>query len=161
MSRYTCRMMAQHVGCLFAPAILLIISLIFQLTNANVLSPIDNTFIDFTVKSARIITPCEVSSLLSTSVDSAADCLIEFLGTGLTRDIALRWSLSRYDCYSDNPLDLMWMSSIGDRAIYKFITIPDTNVTAVYFCRRNGTEENGRWSILGKDVWTNFQIGSE
>ncbi|XP_071569553.1 unextended protein isoform X1 [Temnothorax nylanderi] len=80
------------------------------------------------------------------------DLGIEFLGTGLDRDLAPRWSSSSRDCPPDagNTLDAVWTSSASDRAMYRFRMIPDAKVTVVYFCLRNGSDEN--WINLGDRV---------
>lgn len=76
--------------------------------------------------------------------------LVELSGAGLDRDLALRWSSSSHDCPRDaaNALDVVWTSSAGDRAIYRFRTAP--KVTAAYFCLRSDSDE--KWSNLGDRV---------
>lgn len=79
--------------------------------------------------------------------------LVEFLGTGLDRELlTLRWSPSNRDCPQEavNTLDAVWTSSANDRAIYRFRTVPDAKVTAVYFCLRNDSDE--KWSNLGDRI---------
>ncbi|RLU26364.1 hypothetical protein DMN91_000158 [Ooceraea biroi] len=89
--------------------------------------------------------------------------LVKFLGAGLNRDLALRWSPSSRDCPDDpdTNLDVVWMSPRGDYAIYHLRYFhkkfpKDKKITAVYFCRRNDGTDHGladaRWSGLGDHV---------
>ncbi|XP_050462670.1 unextended protein isoform X2 [Cataglyphis hispanica] len=159
-AEYSDRMMAQHVVCSrFTPAtilLLLVSACVVQLAKANAASTLTSTSangVRSSVKSVPVIrTVIPLSALLFGAADNRRP-LVEFLGTDLGLDLALRWSLSRYDCpmYSDDTLlDAVWSSSTRDRAIYEFRTIP-VNAKIVYFCLRYDSDDGDgkRWSNLG------------
>ncbi|XP_012532156.1 metal transporter CNNM4 [Monomorium pharaonis] len=88
--------------------------------------------------------------------------LVEFLGAGLDRNLALRWSPSSRDCPrdADNTLDAVSASSTGDRAVYGFRTVPDAaRVAVVYFCLRNDSDEE--WRNLGDRVSIKYLVQPE
>ncbi|XP_011882400.1 PREDICTED: metal transporter CNNM4 [Vollenhovia emeryi] len=89
--------------------------------------------------------------------DSCRGRLVEFLGAGLNRDLAPRWSPSSRECPpgADNALDAVWTSPSGKRAVYRFRSLPDTKVTTVYFCLRNGSDD--KWSNLGDSYFIEFR----
>ncbi|XP_011169430.1 metal transporter CNNM4 [Solenopsis invicta] len=118
--------------------------------------------VQFAVNSAAV--EFAVLSALPLGANSADDrraSLIEFLGTGLDREFALRWSSSSRDCPQNagNSLDAVLASSTGDRAIYRFRTAPDAKVTVIYFCLRNDSDE--KWSNLGDRVSINYLVQPE
>ncbi|KYN17809.1 Metal transporter CNNM2 [Trachymyrmex cornetzi] len=171
--------MAQYVGCSrFAPATILLLFVpvyVVQLANAGVPTPIPLTttatdvvtvdadydavrhddvlprVVQLTVNSVAIISQLALP-FGANSADDRQVPHVEFLGTGLDRDLALRWSLSSRDCPhdADNALDAVWTSSTGTRAIYRFRTVPDAKITAVYFCLRDGSGE--KWNNLGNRI---------
>ncbi|KYM96089.1 PREDICTED: metal transporter CNNM4 [Cyphomyrmex costatus] len=178
--------MAQYVGCSrFAPATILLLfvpAYVVQLANAGASTSIPLTttatnvvivadavrhdgvalprVVQPTVNSAAVVS----RSSLPFGTNSADDRQlphVEFLGTGLDRDLALRWSLSSRDCPRDtaDTLDAVWTSSAGDRAIYRFRTVPDAKITAVYFCLRDGGDE--KWSNLGNHVFIKYPVRPE
>jgi len=165
-------MMAQHVGgrLRFVPtAILLLFVPAYVAQLANVAGASTATATAMTV--GDIDVPSRVDHQLAVNsvavvalptlpfcanpVDSRRVPFVEFLGAGLGHDLALRWSLSSRDCPRDvnNTLDVVWTSPASDRAIYRFRMVPDTKVTAVYFCLKNGSE---KWSNLGERVSVKF-----
>jgi hypothetical protein len=189
-------MMAQYVGrSRFAPArilLLLVSACVIQLANVDASTTTTTTTItttdlyfvnhgnatagddvsshvQFSVKSARVTTAAAVAlPALSLSVHpDKHQLLAEFSGTGLDRDLALRWSPSSRECSNDpnNNLDVVWTSPSGDYAVYKFHSgFPkDTKIAVLYFCRRNGTDEDAhaRWNSLGDHVSIKFPIQSK
>jgi len=188
-------MMAQYVGRLrFAPAriLLLLVSVcVIQLVNVNASTTTTTTtttdlnfvnhgnaaagddvssHVQFSVKSARLTTAAAVAlPALSLSVHlDRHQLLAEFSGTGLDRDLSLRWSPSSRECSDDpnNNLDVLWTSPSGDYAVYKFHSrgFPENaRITALYFCRRNGTDEDAhaRWNSLGDHVSIKFPMQSK
>ncbi|XP_012235978.1 unextended protein isoform X2 [Linepithema humile] len=171
-------MMAQHVGCLqFVPAtILLLLVPVFvgQLANVNASTTTNYgavghddvlpRIVQFAVQSARVITADTValSALPLGIFSSDQHFLVEFLGTDLSRNLALRWSPSSQLCPEDsnNTLDAVWMSPTNNRVIYKFRTLPDAEVTTIYFCLKNnsiGGDE--KWSNIGDYVSIKFRAG--
>lgn len=181
-AEYSDRMMAQHVGrSRFTPAtvlLLLVPACVAQLANANATTTIDGVRYDDT--SSRVVVQPTVKSapVIRTAValsHGAADDrrpLVEFLGTGLGRDLTLRWSSSRHDCpmtYSDDTLlDAVWTSPTRDRAIYEFRTsiTEDPTIAVVYFCLRNGSDDDDggdgrRWRNLGDRVSIEFPVRPE
>lgn len=167
-AEYSDRMMAQHVvRSRFAPAtilLLLVPACVVQLAKANAASTSVNG-VRPSVKSVPVIrTVVPLSALLFGAADNRRP-LVEFLGTGLGLDLALRWSSSRYDCpmYSDDTLlDAVWSSSTRDRAIYEFRTIP-VNAKIVYFCLRNDSDDGDgrRWSNLGDRISLKIPVHPE
>ncbi|KAL6423177.1 hypothetical protein ACFW04_010093 [Cataglyphis niger] len=156
-------MMAQHVvrSC-FTPAtilLLLVPACVVQLAKANAASTLTLTLANGVRSSVKLVPVIRTVVPLSALLFGAADNrrpLVEFLGTGLGLDLALRWSSSRYDCpmYSDDTLlDAVWSSSTRDRAIYEFRTIP-VNAKIVYFCLRYDSDDGDgkRWSNLGDRI---------
>lgn len=128
--------------------------------------------VQFTVKSARVTTAAAAAAAAAVVASSALPLgakpdkrhlHVELLGTGLDRDLALRWSPSSHEC-PDNPdanLDAVWTSPSGDRAIYEFRTeFPDdAGITTVYFCRRSYTDaDTPGWSGLGDHVSIKFPV---
>ncbi|KMQ85194.1 metal transporter cnnm2 [Lasius niger] len=190
-AEYSDRMMAQHVGrSRFTPAtvlLLLVPACVAQLANANATTTSSSTTTTTTIDgvryddtSSRVVVQPTVKSapVIRTAValsHGAADDrrpLVEFLGTGLGRDLALRWSPSRHDCpmtYSDDThLDAVWTSPTRDRAIYEFRTsiTEDPTIAVVYFCLRNGSDDDDggdgrRWSNLGDRVSIEFPVRPE
>ncbi|XP_029669173.1 metal transporter CNNM4 isoform X2 [Formica exsecta] len=175
-AEYSDRMMAQHVDrSRFAPAtilLLLVPACVVQLAKANAASTLASTVngVRPAVKSAPVIrTAVPLSTLpFGADDDRRSSILVEFLGTGLGRDLPLRWSTSRNDCpmYSDDTLlDAVWSSSTRDRAIYEFRTIPvDPKITVVYFCLRNGSDDDDvgrRWSNLGDRISIKIPVRPE
>ncbi|KAL6423178.1 hypothetical protein ACFW04_010093 [Cataglyphis niger] len=162
-AEYSDRMMAQHVvrSC-FTPAtilLLLVPACVVQLAKANAASTLTLTLANGVRSSVKLVPVIRTVVPLSALLFGAADNrrpLVEFLGTGLGLDLALRWSSSRYDCpmYSDDTLlDAVWSSSTRDRAIYEFRTIP-VNAKIVYFCLRYDSDDGDgkRWSNLGDRI---------
>jgi len=186
-------MMAQYVGrSRFAPArilLLLVSACVIQLANVDASTTTTTTIttadlnfanhgnatagddvpshVQFSVKSARVTTAAAVALPalpLSVHLDRH-HLLAEFSGTGLDRDLALRWSPSSRECSNDpnNNLDVVWTSPSGDYAVYKFRSeFPnDTKIATLYFCRRNDTDAHARWSSLGDRVSIKFPIQSK
>ncbi|KAL6264085.1 hypothetical protein P5V15_004164 [Pogonomyrmex californicus] len=182
-------MMAQYVGRpRFAPATILLLLVpvyVVQLANADTSTSISSTTrtTTGTTRATTVADTVQYNDILprvvQVAVNSAAVValsalpfsanptdfhrvpLVEFLGTGLDRDLALQWSPSSRDCPRDagNILDAVWMSSARDRGIYEFRTVPDAKVTAVYFCLRNRSDE--KWSNLGDRVSIKFPVRPE
>lgn len=168
--------MAQYVGRLgFMPTaflLLLVPVYVTQLANAGVSATtttamtIDDIDVpsrvdhQLTVKSVAVVA-LSTLPFCANPVDSRRVPFVEFLGTGLGLDLALRWSLSSHDCPRDvnNTLDAVWTSSASNRAIYRFRMVPDTKVTAVYFCLKNSSDEE--WSNLGDRVSIKFLVRPE
>ncbi|KYQ49943.1 Metal transporter CNNM2 [Trachymyrmex zeteki] len=169
--------MAQYVGrSRFAPATILLLFVpvyVVQLANAGVSTSIPLTttttdvvivadavrhddvlprVVQLKVNSVAIVSQLALPFGANRSTDDRLVPHVEFLGTGLDRDLALRWSLSNRDCPRDagNNLDAVWTSSAGTRAIYKFRTVPDAKITTVYFCLRDGGDE--KWNNLGNHI---------
>lgn len=176
------RMMAQHVvRSRFAPAtilLLLVPACVVQLANVNAAPTLTSTststidgVVQPEVKSAPVIRSAIALSALPFGAADDRRPLVEFLGAGLGRELALRWSPSSDDCptYSDDALlDAVWTSSARDRAIYEFRTIPvnPKSVGAVvYFCLRNASDDNGgdgrRWGNLGDRVSIKIPVRPE
>ncbi|KYN32677.1 Metal transporter CNNM2 [Trachymyrmex septentrionalis] len=167
--------MAQYVGrSRFAPATILLLFVpvyVVQLANAGLPTsiPLTTTTDVVIVANAvrhddvlpRVVQPTVNSVTIisqlalpfgANSADDRQVPHVEFLGTGLDRDLAIRWSLSNRDCpyNTDNTLDAVWTSSTGTRAIYRFRTVPDAKITAVYFCLRDDSDE--KWNNLGNRI---------
>jgi len=169
-------MMAQYVGrSRFAPATILLFFVpvyVVQLANAGVPTSIPLTttatdvmivadavrhddvlprVVQLTVNSVTIISELALP-FGANSADDRQVPHVEFLGTGLDRDLELRWSLSSRDCPHNvnNTLDAVWTSSTGTRAIYRFRTVPDAKITIVYFCLRDSSDE--KWNNLGNRI---------
>lgn len=176
------RMMAQHVvRSRFAPAtilLLLVPACVVQLANVNAAPTLTSTststidgVVQPEVKSAPVIRSAIALSTLPFGAADDRRPLVEFLGAGLGRELALRWSPSSDDCptYSDDALlDAVWTSSARDRAIYEFRAIPvnPKSVGAVvYFCLRNASDDGGgdgrRWGNLGDRVSIKIPVRPE
>jgi len=176
------RMMAQHVvRSRFAPAtilLLLVPACVVQLANVNAAPTLTSTststidgVVQPEVKSAPVIRSAIALSALPFGAADDRRPLVEFLGAGLGRELALRWSPSSDDCptYSDDALlDAVWTSSARDRAIYEFRAIPvnPKSVGAVvYFCLRNASDDDGgdgrRWGNLGDRVSIKIPVRPE
>lgn len=180
-AEYSDRMMAQHVvRSRFAPAtilLLLVPACVAQLANVNAAPTLTSTttttingVVQPEVNSAPVIRTAIALSALPFGATDDRRPLVEFLGTGLDRDLALRWSLSWDDCptYSDDTLlDAVRTSSTRDRAIYEFRTIPVNakSGAVVYFCLRNGNDDDGeagkRWDNLGDRVSIKIPVRPE
>lgn len=172
------RMMAQHVGCLrFVPAtILLLLVPVFvgQLANVNASTTTNYSAVghdsddvlprvQFAVQSARVITTDTLAlSALPLGISSSDQhLLVEFLGTDLSRSLALRWSSSSQVCPEDsnNTLDAVWISPTNNRVIYKFRTVPNAGVTTIYLCLKNNSIADEKWSNIGDYVAIKFRAG--
>lgn len=178
--------MAQYVGrSRFAPTVILLLlvsAYVVRLANAAGVStstpstamPTGTMTVDDIVRHGDVLPRVVQLAVNSAAVvalsalplganpaDSRRVPLVEFLGAGLDRNLTLRWSSSNRDCSRDagNTLDAAWTSSAGDRAIYRFRTVPDAKIIAVYFCMRNDSDE--KWSNLGDRVSIKYLVRSE
>ncbi|XP_072767683.1 unextended protein [Anoplolepis gracilipes] len=175
-AEYSDRMMAQHVGpSRFAPATILlllvsacVVCVCSQLATVDAMStPMSTSTATMSldgvvvpaVKSASVIRTTVPWSILPSFHGDRNPLVVEFRGTGLGRDLALRWTLSRNDCpasYSNDTL-MNAMLLARDYAIYAFRKSPvqSSNSAVIYFCLRNATDgdvDGWRWSNLGDRV---------
>ncbi|XP_076241253.1 metal transporter uex [Calliopsis andreniformis] len=143
-------MMAQHVDRSGIPAaLLLLVFTIFNLVYGNPFAGVtvsDNP----NVKSVKILTAKQLHARGNLS-PAGKSFLLEVLGTGLTSNVSLSWSLTSSNCEPENKLNAIWIEPGGDRAIYEFVHVPNFKVTKIYFCLRVISRFSETWTNLGRN----------
>ncbi|XP_043266267.1 unextended protein isoform X2 [Colletes gigas] len=152
-------MMAQHVDRSGTPAaLLLLVFTIFNLVYANAFTGV-KVFNNPRVKSVNVLSINQSHTRDHLPVNSGF--LIEILGTGLERNVFLRWSPTSDNCNSNNKLNAIWIAPNGSRAIYEFVQVPNFKVTTIYFCLRIVTRFGETWTNLGRNFTINPPLQSE
>ncbi|XP_076759804.1 metal transporter uex isoform X2 [Xylocopa sonorina] len=152
-------MMAQHVVRSSTPAaLLLLVFMICNPVNSNSIRKVaisDN----INIKSVDVLTRKESNT--REYVPVSPGFLLEVLGTGLENNVSLRWSPTFDSCDLENKLSTIWISPNGNRAIYKFVEVPNFKVTRIYFCLKIVTRFGETWTNLGSNFTIKSPIPSE
>ncbi|XP_054013129.1 unextended protein [Hylaeus anthracinus] len=152
-------MMAQHVDCSGKPAaLLLFVFTIFNLVYANAFTGV-NLLDSPSVESVNVLSREQFGLLHHLHVSSSF--LVEVFGTGLERNVSLRWSPTSDNCDPNNKLNAIWIAPNGNRAIYQFVQVPNFKVTTIYFCRRIVTRFDETWTNLGSSFTINPPLQSQ
>nr|XP_012146877.1 PREDICTED: metal transporter CNNM4 isoform X2 [Megachile rotundata] len=159
LSQCICSMMAQHVIHSSTPAtLLLLVFTISNLVTSNAFTDVQ-VFDNLKVKSVNALITKQ--SHAREYLSGAPGFFVEILGTGLERNVSLRWSATLDNCDPNNKLNAIWIDHNGNRAIYKFIKIPNFKVTTIYFCLRTVSRFGETWTNLGSNLTIQRPIHSE
>ncbi|XP_017886454.1 metal transporter CNNM4 [Ceratina calcarata] len=151
--------MAQHVVRSSIPAaFLLLVFMLCNFVNGNAFMRV-NTLDNLSVKSIDVLSRKQWDT--PGHVYASSDFLIEVFGTGLESNISLLWSSTIDDCDPKNELNAVWIASSGNRAIYKFVKVPNFKVTEIYFCLRIVSRFGETWTNLGSNFTIRSPVSSE